>query len=226
MACGPRSAPRARTGRSKFGFSGDMRFGITVAHWDHPDWWAGTLQEAKDLAAEIDARPPIPEEEWIDEVPVVEAPPGDEYFPYETADDPPADPCRCGSAEPAVSIKPRRQTVAWCQDPSAFWRCPSCGAHRRDVDEWPYAVPREELFRSVSPQPGIHPIPSASGPHVRRWVWRFGGADEDRRLLRRDSSAACQPCHDTRSPFVHEPHLSPDHRGPRLAVAAGEPGTA
>ncbi|MFN8174418.1 MAG: HD domain-containing protein [Solirubrobacteraceae bacterium] len=109
------------------------RFGITVARWDHPDWWAASLQEAKGLAAEIDARPPVPEEDWVVEKPVVEPAPGKEHVPVPTSLPPPPGVCRCGSAEPPVSVKPRRHTVEWWDDPLPFWRCPACGAYRGDV---------------------------------------------------------------------------------------------
>jgi HD domain len=51
----------------------DGSFGITVAEWDSPDWYADTLSDAKQLVSEIDQRPPFWRElmtkDWI--------PPGD-----------------------------------------------------------------------------------------------------------------------------------------------------
>lgn len=119
-------------------FPASERYGITVAHWDHPDWWAGTLEEAKRMAAEIDARPPIPPEEWIDEKPLVEYE-GDQCEPWETQKRPLVDPCPdCGSAEEPEPVKPRKQTVQWWDDPSPYWRCPGCGSSRGDVPDSPY----------------------------------------------------------------------------------------
>ena len=46
--------------------SGD-RYGVIIARWDHPDWWAESLEDAKALAEERDAAPPIPREEWVTE---------------------------------------------------------------------------------------------------------------------------------------------------------------
>ncbi len=45
------------------------RWGIIVAHWGRPDWYADTVEDAKKLAEEIDARPPIPPEQWVIDVP-------------------------------------------------------------------------------------------------------------------------------------------------------------
>lgn len=46
------------------------RFGLIVAHWDRPDWWFDTLEEAMATAAERDAAPPIPRREWSIEIPL------------------------------------------------------------------------------------------------------------------------------------------------------------
>jgi 5'-deoxynucleotidase YfbR-like HD superfamily hydrolase len=57
-----------RTGTSwMISTSGGGRYGITVADWDRPDWYADTLDDAKQLADEIDLRPPFPRELGITE---------------------------------------------------------------------------------------------------------------------------------------------------------------
>ena len=117
-----------------FGRAAPDRFGITVEHWDHPDWWAPTLEAAKDLAAEIDARPPIPESEWVPDRTVVVPEPRDEYVAYPTSTAPPEGPCSCGSDRTPDAVKPRRESPEWWNDSSAFWRCPECGRHRADVN--------------------------------------------------------------------------------------------
>lgn len=45
------------------------RFGVIVAQWDKPDWWADSLEDAKDLAEARDAAPDIPAEQWLPEIP-------------------------------------------------------------------------------------------------------------------------------------------------------------
>jgi hypothetical protein len=35
------------------------RYGITIAHWDRPDYYADTLEDAKQLCDVIDSRPPF-----------------------------------------------------------------------------------------------------------------------------------------------------------------------
>ncbi len=45
------------------------RFGIIVASWDKPDWYAGDLETAKAIAEEIEARPKFSEANWIEELP-------------------------------------------------------------------------------------------------------------------------------------------------------------
>jgi hypothetical protein len=47
----------------------DDRYGCIVANWDRPDWYASSLDEAKALCEKIDARPPVPKEQWIVEKP-------------------------------------------------------------------------------------------------------------------------------------------------------------
>jgi len=116
-----------------YGRAAPQRFGITVAHWDHPDWWAPTLEEAKALAAEVDARPPIPESEQVPDRIVVIPEPGSEYVAYSTTTRPPAGACSCGTDCPAEAVKPRRESPEWWDDPSAFWRCPACGTYRGDA---------------------------------------------------------------------------------------------
>lgn len=116
------------------GPNGPKRFAITIARWDRPDWWAPTLNEAQLLAAEIDARPPIPPEERITEGRAVMPPPGDEHVPYPTATAPPSGPCECGSLEVPAAVKPRALSSAWWDDPSAFWKCPACDRYRCDVE--------------------------------------------------------------------------------------------
>jgi hypothetical protein len=158
----------------EFGYDGDMRFGITVAHWDHPDWWARTLQEAKSQAAEIDARPPIPPEEWVNERPCVAVGDGEDYaVAYETALAPPSSACpSCGSTAAAIAMKPRRHTAAWWDDPLPFWRCPTCESERGSLDEWPYSISREEFFASID-----HSRAAKRGARsrVRRWMRRRRG---------------------------------------------------
>lgn len=116
-----------------FGSGAPGRFGITVQYWDHPDWWAPTLEDAKALAAEIDARPPIPESEQVPDRVVVIPEPGNEYLAYATSTNPPTEPCACGTKLAPEPVKPRRESPEWWDDPSAFWRCPACGSHRGDV---------------------------------------------------------------------------------------------
>lgn len=118
-----------------FGRAAPERYGITVAHWDHPDWWALNLDAAKALAAEIDARPPIPESEQIDERPVVMPEPGREYDAYTTTERPPAGRCRCGSLLAPHPVKPSRQSPEWWDDPSPYWKCPACGAYRAGIND-------------------------------------------------------------------------------------------
>jgi hypothetical protein len=48
---------------------GEQRYGCVVAQWDKPDWYTSSLEEAKKLCEEVDARPPIPAEQWIVEKP-------------------------------------------------------------------------------------------------------------------------------------------------------------
>lgn len=115
-----------------------QRFSVTVAHWDHPDWWAATLEAAKELAAEVDARPPIPQSEWIVDPVVVVPKPGEEHEEYATNAAPPEGPCQCGAVASPLAVKPRRGSAEWWDDPSAFWRCADCGGHRGDVDEVRY----------------------------------------------------------------------------------------
>lgn len=156
----------------EFGYRGAMQFGITVAHWDHPDWWASTLHDAMDLAAEIDARPPIPEDEWVEDRPYVPVAEGEDYaVPYDTALPPPTTACpSCASDATAVAMKPRRHTAAWWDDPLPFWRCPACGAERGSLDEWPYSIPREEFFASIDAAP---PARGAARARVGRWLHRM-----------------------------------------------------
>jgi len=102
-----------------FAADGSMRFGIIVAHWDHPDWWAATLEEAQDLAAEFDARPPVPESECVEDRPYVHVAEGeDTTVPFETTLSPPDSPCpSCASRARAAAVKPRRHTLEWWDDP-------------------------------------------------------------------------------------------------------------
>jgi hypothetical protein len=116
-----------------FGSAGPKRFGITVEHWDNPDWSASTLEDAKTLTAEVDARPPIQESEQISDRTVVTPEPGDEYVAYQTATPAPVGPCSCGAKQRAEAVKPQRGSPEWWDDPSAYWRCPDCGRHRGDV---------------------------------------------------------------------------------------------
>jgi hypothetical protein len=64
------------------------RYGVIVANWNLPDWYADTLIEAQRIAEERDAAPPIPPEKWIIE------PVGDDSWmsrpPPRYEDDPPA----------------------------------------------------------------------------------------------------------------------------------------
>lgn len=117
-----------------FGSGAPDRFGVTVEHWDRPDWWAPTLEDAKALAAEIDARPPVPPAEQIPDRIVVSPEPGDEYVIVTPATMAPEGPCACGERKAPVPVKPRRETPEWWDDPSAYWRCPACGRHRGDVE--------------------------------------------------------------------------------------------
>lgn len=105
-------------------------FAITIAHWDRPDWWANSLEEAKLLVSEVDARPPIPESERKTE-PFV---PGSATVAYATSNVPPAGSCACGSATPPEAVKPAHATSDWWEDPAAYWRCPACEAGRGYVD--------------------------------------------------------------------------------------------
>lgn len=45
------------------------RYGCIVAQWGKPDWYADSLEAAKALCEEIDARPPIPREQMVEEEP-------------------------------------------------------------------------------------------------------------------------------------------------------------
>ena len=116
------------------GHDGSRRYAITVAHWDHPDWWAPSLEAAQKLVAQLDARAPMPESEQVVERDVIVPEPGDEYVAYSTRKAPPDGPCKCGSIAPPAAVKPRRETTEWWDDPCAFWRCPDCGWHRGYVD--------------------------------------------------------------------------------------------
>jgi hypothetical protein len=42
-------------------------YGVIVANWNNPDWYAPTLDEAKQIAEERDAAPPIPPDQWVAE---------------------------------------------------------------------------------------------------------------------------------------------------------------
>jgi len=121
----------------EFAGGGSTRFGITIAHWDHPDWWAATLEEARDLAAEIDARPPVPESERVEDRPYVHVAEGeDSTAPFETALSPPDSPCPyCACRARAEAVKPRRHTLEWWDDPLPYWRCPACGYARGDLGD-------------------------------------------------------------------------------------------
>ncbi|MDQ3609701.1 MAG: hypothetical protein M3459_12495 [Actinomycetota bacterium] len=110
----------------------DVEYYIYVAHWDRSDWSAGTIEEAKRLVAEIDARPPIPPEEQIPEQwPVLEVE-GDQFAEFN--DEPPPiswTDCRsCGSSRQPERVKPIRHTPKWWFDPDAVWRCPDCRVER------------------------------------------------------------------------------------------------
>lgn len=48
---------------------GENRYGCTVANWDRPDWYASSLEEAKVICEEVEARPSVPKEQWIAEKP-------------------------------------------------------------------------------------------------------------------------------------------------------------
>ena len=115
------------------GDDGPRRFSVTVAHWDRPDWWAATLDAAKDRAAEVDGRPPIPQSKRVVERAVVTPEAGDEYVAYTTSAAPPEGTCECGSAAVATAVKPRDGSAEWWDDPHAFWRCPGCGGYRGDI---------------------------------------------------------------------------------------------
>jgi hypothetical protein len=108
------------------------RYAIYVARWDKPDWTAETLEEAKRLVAEIDARPPISLEQPIpDPGPVVQV----EGDPFASFDDVPppsswADCESCGSSACPERVKPIKCTYEWWTDPAAIWRCPDCRRER------------------------------------------------------------------------------------------------
>ncbi len=45
---------------------------LSETHWtadSEPDWYASSLEEAKRICEEADARPPVPPEGWIVETP-------------------------------------------------------------------------------------------------------------------------------------------------------------
>jgi hypothetical protein len=46
-----------------------LGWGVSIAHWDRPDWYAEDCQEAKAVAEEIVVRPTFPREvqeaDWL-----------------------------------------------------------------------------------------------------------------------------------------------------------------
>ena len=117
------------------GTDGPQRFSITVAHWVHLDWWVPTLEDANELAAEVDGRPPVPASEWVVDRAIVAPKTDEEDEPYATRTAPPAAASECGSTVPPQAVKPRRGSTDWWDDPSGFWKCTSCGAFRGGIDE-------------------------------------------------------------------------------------------
>lgn len=75
--------------------------------------------DSRDVGALVDY-PLVPEDE--SDVPVA------------TTAAPPTERCGCGSGEPPLSVKPAPGTTAFWDDPAAFWKCPTCGTYRGEIE--------------------------------------------------------------------------------------------
>ncbi len=111
---------------------------VMPSEWDRQQSLAPTLEAAKAHAEELDARPPIPPQDWTDQ-PVLETE-GEpfEAYPDAVGADPPPRVAICEWCESEAAphpVRPMRQTAPWWIDPEPFWRCPDCGSSRGDVFE-------------------------------------------------------------------------------------------
>lgn len=90
-----------------------------------------------------------------------------ENVDYPTELEPPSERCACGTASAAIARKPRGGTLAWWDDPSPFWQCPSCGAYRGGLEEWNYSVSQEEFIAGLD-------LDVVEAPKPASWWRRLG----------------------------------------------------
>lgn len=103
-----------------------------------PEWWFATLDEAKAKAEQINCSAPVynGEEDWRPGLWPAVVSDGEQVRPLPGQPKPPKSARRCHSCRSIrrpVAVEPLQFTEPWWNDPSAFWRCPGCGASRGDL---------------------------------------------------------------------------------------------